>query len=154
MLVLFGFMALDHCTVINSVRPFLFVHKELFNSICFFCFLTWIHFEYCVSYSIGHLQICFLDQKNPLLRFLNFPKFEYCFLYTVSYIPILSVICCTELTKCLLTNLIHLYPSLQCLPQLSKKQLEGVSLRMRTFFRCSGSLVLAYLPEAFYWVHL
>ena len=58
----------------------------------FFCFLTWIHFEYCVSYSIGHLQICFLDQKNPILRFLNFPKFEYCFLYSVSYIPILSVL--------------------------------------------------------------
>ena len=58
----------------------------------FFCFLTWIHFEYCVSYSLGHLQICFLDQKNPLLRFLNFPKFEYCFLYSVSYIPILSVL--------------------------------------------------------------
>ena len=57
----------------------------------FFCFLTWIHFEYCVSYSFGHLQICFLDQKNPLQRFLNFPKFEYCFLYSVSYIPILSV---------------------------------------------------------------
>ena len=92
MLVLFGYMALDHCTVINSVRPFLFVHKELHIQQHFsICFLTWIHFEYCVSYSFGHLQIRFLDQKNPLLRFLNFPKFEYCFLYSVSYIPILSV---------------------------------------------------------------
>ena len=33
-----------------------------------------------VSYFLGHWQIRFLDQKNPLVRSLNFPKFEYSFL--------------------------------------------------------------------------
>ena len=64
MLVLFGFMALDHCTVINSVRPFLFVHKELFNSIWFFLFLNLNILTIAISYFLGHWQIRFLDQKT------------------------------------------------------------------------------------------
>ena len=62
--------------------------------ISFYCFLTLKYVEYCVSYSLGHSEIGFLDQKNPLLGFLNFSKFEHSFLYTVSYIPILSVVPC------------------------------------------------------------
>jgi hypothetical protein len=70
-----SWLALDHCTVINSVRP-LYGGK-----IQMFCFVTWIFWV-----------LRFLDQKNPLLCFLNFPKFEYSFLFTVSYIPILSYV--------------------------------------------------------------
>ena len=48
--------------------------------ISFYCFLTLKYVEYCVSYSLGHSEIGFLDQKNPLLGFLNFSKFEHSFL--------------------------------------------------------------------------
>ena len=50
------------------------------------------YFEYCVSYSLWHSQIRFLDQKKSLLRFLNFPKFEYSFLYNSDTECILYVI--------------------------------------------------------------
>ena len=84
-------MAFDHCTVINSVRPFWFDHKEQFKWLNFFADFLLKYFEYCVSYFLGHWLIRFLDQRKPLLCFLNFPKFEYGFLCTISYVPILSL---------------------------------------------------------------
>ena len=94
MLVLFGFMALDHCTVINSVRPFLFVHKEQFNLIWFFCFLIWIFWVLRFLF-LWTFSRSFLRPKKTTIAFLKFSK-NCCFLFTVSYILILSVLCFSD----------------------------------------------------------
>ena len=80
MLVLFGFMALDHCTVINSVRPFLFVHKEIFNSIWFFLFLNLNTFWVLRFLFLWTFTNLFLRPKKPTTAFLKFSKIWVLFL--------------------------------------------------------------------------
>ena len=80
MLVLFGFMALDHCTVINSVRPFLFVHKEQFNIICFFLFLNLNTFWVLRFLFLWTFTNLFLRPKKPTTAFLKFSKIWVLFL--------------------------------------------------------------------------
>ena len=78
--VSFGFMALDHCTVINSVRPFLFVHKEQFNIICFFLFLNLNTFWVLRFLFLWTLTNSFLRPKKPTTAFLKFSKIWVLFL--------------------------------------------------------------------------
>ena len=80
MLVLFGYMALDHCTVINSVRPFLFVHKEQFNIICFFLFLNLNTFWVLRFLFLWTFTNLFLRPKKPTTAFLKFSKIWVLFL--------------------------------------------------------------------------
>ena len=80
MLVLFGYMALDHCTVINSVRPFLFVHKEQFNIICFFLFLNLNTFWVLRFLFLWTFTNSFLRPKKPTTAFLKFSKIWVLFL--------------------------------------------------------------------------
>ena len=80
MLVLFGFMALDHCTVINSVRPFLFVHKEQLNVICFFPFLNLNTFWVLRFLFLWTFTNSFLRPKKPTTAFLKFSKIWVLFL--------------------------------------------------------------------------
>ena len=71
--------------VFSFTAPF---YKEQFvKRIFFLLFLNLNILTIAVSYFLGHWQIRFLDQKTPLLRFLNFPKISvlyliYRFLYS------------------------------------------------------------------------
>ena len=118
-------MALGHCTVINSVRPFLFVHKEQLNVICFFPFLNLNTFWVLRFLFLWTFTNLFLRPKKPTTAFLKFSKIWvlfliYRFLYSDTECTFRNIRNLRTDHKFVLQSRLNLPPQIKVLPVLTQ----------------------------------